>query len=1088
MPENIEKTRGTIKAFKNDKGGAVTRNYPLIGVVKNNIDPTKNGRIQVYIADFGTTDPNDSKGWITVDYLSPYYGVTHPDGSKTGEGTYVSNPHSYGWWSTAPDIDTQVLCVFVNGDINFGYYIGCIPQAGLNHMIPAIGASSDAVLNSKEAQSYGGATRLPATEINQSNANLAGASDYNDAAKPVHSYQAAILNRQGLIRDPDRGPIGSTATRESPSRVFGFSTPGRPIYDGGYNDTNVGDAAAANAPDAKFKVIGRRGGHTLVMDDGDLGGKDELFRLRSSSGHQILMNDTAKTIFIIHANGQSWIEMGKEGTIDMFSTNSVNVRTQGDINFHADRDINVNAKKKFNLKAEEINIESEKDTNVRTGTNFSHYVMGKYALKTDGVMTLASEGVASFLSKSTTYINGRIINLNTGTGPQPDKVKALPVINHTDTFYDASKGFAAAPGTLPSITTRAPAHSPWANANMGVDIKVTPDASANLPAPPNSDVQAANANIPSTPPKPVTAAVASTVPQTPAVGGAMNNSVSSAVVAQNAVNAATGPASDIVKSSAGSGVVSLPNGEKVAAIGTLAQSPSQLVEAGYLKPGADVAINKAIENGMPIEKAMDTSLFTGKNGITSLQQFASNVTTQVSAQIDVMTNSLSKLTASGILTGNESATQMAGLVNTVTAVGLPAAVDFIKQTAGAVSGLTSATAISSLVNTSVGAVNNVLNSTGIANLASSTVDSVQNLMASGNFAANVGEQISSGISSIAGSVSALTDKIGTNITASVNSIKGVTGAAFDAVVSSFPTLKANVPQNLAGISEMPKYTPAFIQDPNTGEMIRNTNATALGLPGVVTNIASVGATLSSAVSSVQSSIGSITSETSFSNALSTGLTGIPGGVAATGSIVNNAIGAFNAIPGTSSLQDAVNNAVGSISQSLNTVAGSVLGSSTALQQGGGLMSSVASSLSPDAAASLNSAIGSITSGGSVPTKVPSLGENTFGVTAIATQTTGLLGDPKVPALKFGNENSTSGVSSDVAMANASYESAKNALETARDDDYVFRQKYYDLALTYGNNDPKTIAAYNAWKQHKQKIETLQQQLDIAANNMISKLA
>jgi len=36
-----------------------------------------------------------------------------------------------------------------------------------------------------------------------------------------------------------------------------------------------------------------RAGHTFVMDDGTLYGKDQLIRLRTSLGHQILMSDEA---------------------------------------------------------------------------------------------------------------------------------------------------------------------------------------------------------------------------------------------------------------------------------------------------------------------------------------------------------------------------------------------------------------------------------------------------------------------------------------------------------------------------------------------------------------------------------------------------------------------------------------------------------------------------------------------------------------------------------------------------------------------------------------------------------------------------
>ena len=114
-------------------------------------------------------------------------------------------------------------------------------------------------------------------------------------------------------------------------------------------------------------LVSRRGGHSIVMDDGDVTGKDQLIRLRTALGHQILMSDDGQTLFIIHANGQSYIELGKEGIIDMYATNSVNIRTQGDLNLHADNNININAKNDLNIAANNIKINAETDISYRSG-------------------------------------------------------------------------------------------------------------------------------------------------------------------------------------------------------------------------------------------------------------------------------------------------------------------------------------------------------------------------------------------------------------------------------------------------------------------------------------------------------------------------------------------------------------------------------------------------------------------------------------------------------------------------------------------------------------------------------------------------
>ena len=57
--EDIIKPNGPTKASNPEAGAANIRSVPVLGVVKNNIDPVRSGRIQVYISDFGSDSPDD---------------------------------------------------------------------------------------------------------------------------------------------------------------------------------------------------------------------------------------------------------------------------------------------------------------------------------------------------------------------------------------------------------------------------------------------------------------------------------------------------------------------------------------------------------------------------------------------------------------------------------------------------------------------------------------------------------------------------------------------------------------------------------------------------------------------------------------------------------------------------------------------------------------------------------------------------------------------------------------------------------------------------------------------------------------------
>ena len=678
MAENNFKPKGQAKQSAPGAGGGVLRSVPVLGVVKNNIDSTRGGRIQVYVSDFGAPNPDDNSSWATVSYMSPFFGVTPANGGSGSEdyGDYTKNPSSYGMWFSPPDLGSTVVCIFINGDPNYGYYIGGVLPPELLQMIPAIGASENIVANAAEAAGLGGASKLPVTNLNTNNSAITNSQGFLTAPKPVHSYSTAIYTQQGLVRDPIRGPISSSALRESPSRVgWGVSTPGRPIYQGGFTDNDI--LKQGDAENTALEVISRRGGHSIVMDDGDAIGNDQLIRLRTALGHQILLSDNGQCLHIIHSNGQSYIELGKEGTIDMYSTNSVNIRTQGDLNLHADNNININAKKDLNIAADNININAEKNISWRAGGNFSGYTLGKYSIKVTGSMSMAAAGEGSYASDGVMYINGKKVNLNTGTTSNtPAFTPLITQVAHTDTLSDPVKGYAAAPGLLLSIVSRAPAHAPWANAGQGVDVKVSTSASAAFPAPPTSAAAAATTSAATAPTKTTTPAIASTVPAAPAASDALNKNVTSAMISSAATNAAS-LAPNLSK--VGSGVVTDATGKINAVVGSLGMTPQQMEIAGILKPGAATLVTGLVQGGSNVASAMTTNLFTGTPGAENLSSFTQNIGAQANAQVSNFQQAQAGLTQAGVITGKESPTAIAGLVNAASQVGLKTTVDFVKN-------------------------------------------------------------------------------------------------------------------------------------------------------------------------------------------------------------------------------------------------------------------------------------------------------------------------------------------------------------------------------------------------------------------------
>ena len=448
---------------REDTPGVRLDSGPYIGLVKNNRDPARSGRLQIWIPDLGG-DENNPKNWRTVGYASPFTGSTYQPGGTSGSknNKFDEVPHSYGMWAVPPDIGNQVLCTFVAGDPNRGYWFACINPSLSHYMMPGLAAGNSVdTSNSSDTikKQYDSATSFwPVTEFND---NLD--SNYNPAyinnPKPPHEYQVNVLVDQGLDRDPIRGAIGSSSQRESPSMVFGISTPGRAVNDPALDPAYQEKLRAGTLTDADTAVRARRGGHTFVMDDGDSQGAHQLIRLRTAGGHQVLMNDSEHVLYIANSDGNAWMEFTGGGHINLYSAAGINVRTEGDFNFHSDGDINMNSAGNVRIKANTISTQSS-ITSIKSTTSFSMDA-GKISLLSKGAVGF--EGASgSFKVSGELVLTGSKIQLNSKTPEALTPIPDLKTYKQPDVSWDTTKDlYVKVAESFETITTITPTHEPW---------------------------------------------------------------------------------------------------------------------------------------------------------------------------------------------------------------------------------------------------------------------------------------------------------------------------------------------------------------------------------------------------------------------------------------------------------------------------------------------------------------------------------------------------------------------------------------------------------------------------------------------------
>ena len=183
-----------------------------IGIVKDNFDPARMGSLKVLIPSMHGSDEGPSSSLIQVGYLSPFYGVKSANAVKeiNDIASYQASQHSYGMWMTPPDIDTRVMIIFVEGKPSQGYWIGCVQEPYMNHMIPGIAASTDTLVSQSDGESASkrdiyGTDIVPAGEPNRAALGRPSGQGIDKFRKPVHPF-AETLRQQGLIQDTVRGP------------------------------------------------------------------------------------------------------------------------------------------------------------------------------------------------------------------------------------------------------------------------------------------------------------------------------------------------------------------------------------------------------------------------------------------------------------------------------------------------------------------------------------------------------------------------------------------------------------------------------------------------------------------------------------------------------------------------------------------------------------------------------------------------------------------------------------------------------------------------------------------------------------------
>lgn len=506
---------------------------PYLARIVNHLDPTYMGALEVtLLRTQGNVIGDDTQTYI-VKCAMPFFGYTgyefmgsNSSSNNTLDG-FSDTQKSYGMWFVPPDVGVNVLVMFVDGDPAQGYWMGCVPSRYANHMVPAIAGSQLNDCDPKDKAKYNTTQPLPVAEINRRLNATVQELDVKKIKRPVHPIADRFLE-QGLLDDDVRGVTTSSARREVPSMVFGISTPGPLDRRPGAKKSIVGKH---QGPTPTPVPVSRLGGTQFVMDDGDerfqrathaskgpvkyvnaLSGEkgdptipyNEYFRVRTRTGHQILMHNSEDLIYISNSRGTAWVELSSNGKIDIFSEDSISIHSKADLNIRADRDINMEAGRNVNLRTETGRVHADIATNLEivVGQNNLITTKGTLHVNTVGNNNLTTGSNTNIRSaRNTNITSGNDTNTKSGNwqiqnapryGSTPGvgairSVSEIAVVSNTtdllklhdnpltDKALEWAKTRYLSTTPLKSIMKRVPMHEPWAlHENQAPQI-LTPD-------------------------------------------------------------------------------------------------------------------------------------------------------------------------------------------------------------------------------------------------------------------------------------------------------------------------------------------------------------------------------------------------------------------------------------------------------------------------------------------------------------------------------------------------------------------------------------------------------------------------------------
>lgn len=369
------------------------RNHPFLttGIVVDVSDPQEMGRVRVLCPTLGDPDLEQLESMENVpwaSYMSPIAGLTNGITRGPTETTDRGDI-AYGFWSI-PTIGSQVIVACLDGDVQMRIWMGCLYETGSTHTMP----HGRFFANSSSVDGPGTSAERPINSLRRSLKEAFGNSyefisrgaDYTVSAL----HPDLVLTAQSSVADDKNKRI------ELPSGTI-------IEYTQGYSDIPR-DPTMSDTRESQTSSWVTPGFHAISMDDR----KDNCrIRIRTTMGHQIILDDTNERVLINTSGGRAWIEMDAIGNIDMYAERHLAIHSIKDMSFTTDGKMRFAAQQGFHFSTpKDFRVSTGEDINLRSQQNIRIKTLQNTLIDSDQQISIKSTQDMKLESTATFNIKG----------------------------------------------------------------------------------------------------------------------------------------------------------------------------------------------------------------------------------------------------------------------------------------------------------------------------------------------------------------------------------------------------------------------------------------------------------------------------------------------------------------------------------------------------------------------------------------------------------------------------------------------------------------------------------------------------------